>query len=45
VVLGVAGWVLEGVAFESDLVDDVFDGVEAAVEGFIGRGLVHGLVN
>lgn len=36
-----AGWVLEGVAFESDLVDDVFDGVEAAVEGFIGRYGVH----
>ena len=40
-VLGVAGRVLECVAFEPDLVDGFFDGVEAAVEGFIGRYWVH----
>ena len=40
-VLGVAGWVLKGVAFEPDLVDDVFDGVEASVQVFIGRYGVH----
>lgn len=40
-VLGVAGRVLEGVAFEADLVDGFFDGVEAAVQVFIGRYGVH----